>query len=771
MVLLLAAGFALPLSTRPVHGALTGVVCLTRAPVPNCPLVPLTFNATGVGSTFTVNVYINNSQAMGGFDIYVAADPTILNPTGATLGPLIVTPTSTIICINNSSITGACTVKSANGPGVVEVSTIESLGSNECGGISPCSGLAFSITYSVVANTASTPIFFPSSPGCGISSVSGDICVSVADSVGTILPETALAGDFTDLNPAANFMATPVTGSVPLAVSFDASLSVPSPGKTISQYNWDFGDGTPVANITSGPMESHTYVTPGNYTPTLEVVDSAGLKSTIKDTLVIDVACSYICASPSNLNIIAGNKAFSTIKLTGIVPFNGTIALQYQVSPTVANGPAPTLNTTSVTLPPGGTKHASLNISTTVSTLVGSYVVNVTATAGTLHYSVLVNVVVTLPDFEISANPTSLTISQNGNGLSTLTLTSLRGFNGPVTLSATNSSKYVVGFPTPFQVKLTSTAGTNMSTLYVIVQSGAPAGDYNVKVTGSAVGVTGPLSHNVNVTITVPPPDFTRSATPSSVTVKPSANATSAITFTGLNGFSDTIDLHAKISASVGISTVFSPSTVSINTTSGPATSTMTITTQGTTPTGTYTITVNGTALNLHIQHFVNITVTVVSPQLPSIQLGSASLSTVSAQAGNSVTMTVTVSNTGSIPTNITVTMDVNSGSGSNITVAQETLTLNVGQQAQTLTLAWNTTQWNGGTYHIYARVIGSQTNKINQSQSAGTVALTAPPAAPSGTSLSVLPWVTTGIAAVAAVLFAVLFFARRRSTKSPESA
>jgi len=133
---------------------------------------------------------------MGGFDIFVNASNAFLNPVTAALGTLIASPSLTSICVNGSSAppagTGSCTVNSANGPGVVEVTTIESSGGNECGGISPCSGMAFTITYHAVASTPSTRIFYPENPSCGAAtSVAGtNECVAVDDAFGGVLSET-----------------------------------------------------------------------------------------------------------------------------------------------------------------------------------------------------------------------------------------------------------------------------------------------------------------------------------------------------------------------------------------------------------------------------------------------------------------------------------------------------------------------------------------------------------------------------------------------------
>src|SRR2546428_1326847 len=139
----------------------TGLVCITASSTAtNCSNTVPSIGPFTLGSTFTVGVFINNSQAMGGFDIYVKSDPTFLSPTGAALGPLIVTPSLTSICVNGSAQTGSCTTNTANGPGVVEVSTIESSGSNECGPAPPCSGVASIIIYTV-GSTTCTPTSLP----------------------------------------------------------------------------------------------------------------------------------------------------------------------------------------------------------------------------------------------------------------------------------------------------------------------------------------------------------------------------------------------------------------------------------------------------------------------------------------------------------------------------------------------------------------------------------------------------------------------------------
>jgi hypothetical protein len=127
---------------------------------------------------------------MGGFDIYVNASSAYIVPTGAVLGSLIVNPFATVICINDAAQpgSGACSVKTTNGPGVVEVSTIDSSGINECSGMATCSGMASTITYEAVAPIASTSISYPTGPGCSTRSVATppNVCVLVSDATGTL---------------------------------------------------------------------------------------------------------------------------------------------------------------------------------------------------------------------------------------------------------------------------------------------------------------------------------------------------------------------------------------------------------------------------------------------------------------------------------------------------------------------------------------------------------------------------------------------------------
>lgn len=75
-------------------------------------------------------------------------------------------------------------------------------------------------------------------------------------------------------NPTATFVTSPASPKVNTVVSFNASASRPAAGRTITQYIWDFGDGTPIVT-TGSAVVTHTFGATGGYVVTLKVVDDA----------------------------------------------------------------------------------------------------------------------------------------------------------------------------------------------------------------------------------------------------------------------------------------------------------------------------------------------------------------------------------------------------------------------------------------------------------------------------------------------------------------
>ena len=83
-----------------------------------------------------------------------------------------------------------------------------------------------------------------------------------------------------DQAPLAFFTAN--TALPDLNVSFDASSSQ-SPTDSITNYAWDFGDGSPIVD-TASPLITHHYAHPGHYTVNLQVTNTAGTSTSVTFT-------------------------------------------------------------------------------------------------------------------------------------------------------------------------------------------------------------------------------------------------------------------------------------------------------------------------------------------------------------------------------------------------------------------------------------------------------------------------------------------------------
>ena len=78
-----------------------------------------------------------------------------------------------------------------------------------------------------------------------------------------------------NIPPVAHFTATPASGYAPLTVSFDASGSFDVDG-TVTEYRWDWEDDGTVDLSGPDPTASLSFLSPGDYTVRLVVVDDRG---------------------------------------------------------------------------------------------------------------------------------------------------------------------------------------------------------------------------------------------------------------------------------------------------------------------------------------------------------------------------------------------------------------------------------------------------------------------------------------------------------------
>lgn len=193
------------------------------------------------------------------------------------------------------------------------------------------------------------------------------------------------------------------------------------------------------------------------------------------------------------------------------------------------------------------------------------------------------------PGFSLSASPTSLTVNQGASGTSTITITRLNGFAGAVSFTASGLPS---GVTASFNPATTTTSGTS-SVLTLTASSTATTGAATVTVTGTS----GSTTETTSVALTVGStgtPDFSLSASPTSLTVNQGASGMSTITITRLNSFAGAVSFTAGGLPS-GVTASFNPATT---TTSGTS-SVLTLTASSTATAGTATVTVTGTSGSL----------------------------------------------------------------------------------------------------------------------------------------------------------------------------
>ncbi len=408
----------------------------------------------------------------------------------------------------------------------------------------------------------------------------------------------------------------------------------------------------------------------GTYTITITGT-SPGLTRTTTVSLTVNAAAQpnfSLSRSPSSVTIVQGGSAgTSTITITPSNGFASSVTLSATGVPsgvTAAFSPNPATSSSALTL----------TASSTATT--GTATVTVTGTSGGLTHTTTVTLTVnsaTTPNFGLSASPSSVTIVQGGSaGTSTIAITPSNGFSGSVNLSAT-------GMPSGVTAALSPNPATSSSTLTLTASGTATTGTATVTITGTS----GSLTHTTTVSLTVnsaTQPNYSLSASPSSVTITQGTSGTSTITINPTNGFSGSVSLSASGLPS-GVTATFNPSSTT-------STSTLTLTASSTATTGSATVTIAGTSGGL--THTTTIALT-VNPG-PNFSL-SASPNSLSVARGSTGTSTITINPTLGFTGSVTFSasnlpIGVTAAFSPNPSTSRSTVTLTVGSSATTGTFS-----------------------------------------------------------------------------------
>jgi hypothetical protein len=340
------------------------------------------------------------------------------------------------------------------------------------------------------------------------------------------------------------------------------------------------------------------------------------------------------------------------------------------------------------------------------------------------------------PDFTVTASPASLSVTQGTSGSSTISTTVSGGFNSAVSLSA---SGLPAGVTASFSPTSIAAPGSGSSTLTFTASSTATTGTVNVTVSASGGGVT----HTTVVALTITAaatPDFTVTASPTSISVVQGSSGTSTVSTTVSGGFNSAVSLSAS-ALPAGVTASFSPTLIAAP---GSGSSTLTFTASSTATTGTVSVTV--TATGGGVTHTTTISLTVTSAATPDFAV-SASPTSVSVVQGSSGTSTVSTTVSGGfnsaislsasgLPSGVTASFNPTSiaapGSGSS------TLTFTASGTTTTGTVSVTVTASGGGVTHTTTVSL-----TVTASSGGGTTQVLGNPGFENGSS-SPAPWTVT---------------------------
>jgi cellulase/cellobiase CelA1 len=307
-------------------------------------------------------------------------------------------------------------------------------------------------------------------------------------------------------------------------------------------------------------------------------------------------------------------------------------------------------------------------------------------------------------------------VEQGTAATSSITVGITGGFSGTIALT-------VSGLPTGVTATFspTSVVGSAGSTITFTASATAVAGTYPLVVTGTG----GSTSETASLSLTViSAPNFTISASPTSISLPPGTNPTDTITVAFVGGLTGSVSVSATGLPS-GMSANFAPS--SVNAPGGTIVANFNA--QTSTPAGIYNVSIVGT--NGTITHSTPITITV--PGSGGSFTLSRSAASLTVTQGSSVTDTITVADvspfTGSVmlaasglPSGVTAAFGTNPTTGSSVLTLTASSTATTGAFTVTITGTSGTlTATTTITLAVNAQGIGSFT----LSRSAATLAVT----------------------------------------------
>ncbi len=339
-------------------------------------------------------------------------------------------------------------------------------------------------------------------------------------------------------------------------------------------------NGTPADPSDDGINYSTSIGFTGTDSFSYTIEDSGGLSASATVTVTVDPLDFALTASPSIVEVFAGDDALFQIDVSPVGGFTDDVTLTVPASPGAVFAPPVIV---------GGSGSSVLTVPTVAT---GSFPLTVVGTSGSLIHPA--DVTLDVVDFALTVSPSATQVLVGDAAQFQIDVSPLAGFTGDVTLTLPASPGAVF---TP--AVIVGGSGSSVLTVPTVATGSFPL---------SVVGTSESRTHTVDITLdVVDPPDFALNASPSTLAVIVGDNAVFQIDVTPIAGFTD--DVTLTVPAFPGA--FFTPSVI----VGGSGSSVLTVPTLATA--GTFGFSVVGTSGSLI--HPVDLTLNVAEPlEFPS---------------------------------------------------------------------------------------------------------------------------------------------------------
>jgi hypothetical protein len=250
-----------------------------------------------------------------------------------------------------------------------------------------------------------------------------------------------------------------------------------------------------------------------------------------------------LSASPNSASVIAGNSVTSSIPVSGLNGFSGSVTLACSNPPA---GLSCSFDPPAV-IPGSNGATTTLTISSTSQTADSTYNLAIAGTSGSINETTSISLTVqtsTTPDFSVAVT-SPVTVSAGASVSSTVSIDPTNQFNSPVSLAC--SSGLPAGATCVFNPA--SVTGANSSMLNIATAATTPAGSYPITLMGTSGALANPAT--MTLIVTAGGASFSLSTpTPAAATVSAGSSATFTTTITPSGGFAGTVTLGCSVATS-----------------------------------------------------------------------------------------------------------------------------------------------------------------------------------------------------------------------------